>query len=319
MNVLSLFDGMSCGRIALERLGICPINYFSSEIDKYCIQVSQHNYPDTTQLGSVVDVSSRKLPKINLLLGGSPCQGFSIAGSKLNFEHPQSKLFFEFVRLLEEIKPDYFLLENVRMRKEYLDIITKRLGVGPIMINSARFSAQSRSRWYWTNLPTSKYRRSSTDSNRLVTDILEEQVPNRYYIKSDKKFIWSNGGNGVSQIGYIGRDGQGNRVYSVYGKAISLCASSGGLGPKTGLYAVPIDRLDELPEGNPYRVKDDSKSPFLEPIKCLVRKLTPIECERLQTVPDEYTDCVSEPQRLKMLGNGWTVDVIVHLLSSLKT
>ena len=160
MNVLSLFDGMSCGRIALERCGYKVDQYFAAEIDKYAIQVAKKNYPDTVHLGNVKDVSTKNqmlvIPhddgnghqKIDLLMGGSPCQGFSYAGKQLNFDDPRSKLFFEFVRLLKELQPKYFLLENVMMKQESQDIITEMLGVEPVMINSNLLSAQNRKRLY---------------------------------------------------------------------------------------------------------------------------------------------------------------------------
>ena len=153
MNVLSLFDGMSCGQIALDKLGIKVNNYFASEIDKHAIKVTQHNYPNTIQLGDVMKVKGSDLPKIDLLIGGSPCQGFSFAGKGLNFDDPRSKLFFEYVRLKNELNPKYFLLENVKMKKEYQNIISGYLGVEPIMINSNLVSAQNRVRYYWTNIP----------------------------------------------------------------------------------------------------------------------------------------------------------------------
>ena len=153
MNVLSLFDGISCGQIALNRIGIKYDNYFSSEIEKWAIKVTQDNYPKTIQLGDVKEIKGKDLPKIHLLMGGSPCQGFSSAGKGLNFEDPRSKLFFEFVRILKETKPTYFLLENNRMKKEWQDIISKELGVEPIKINSNLVSAQNRVRLYWTNIP----------------------------------------------------------------------------------------------------------------------------------------------------------------------
>ena len=146
LNVLSLFDGMSCGQIALQRVGIKVENYFASEIDKYAIQVAKHNFPNTKHIGSVVDVKGNDLPKIDLLIGGSPCQGFSFAGKGLNFEDPRSKLFFEFVRLLRETKPKYFLLENVVMKQEYQDVISEHLGVRPILINSSLVSSKNRKR-----------------------------------------------------------------------------------------------------------------------------------------------------------------------------
>jgi DNA (cytosine-5)-methyltransferase 3A len=177
MNVLSLFDGMSCGRIALERAGVRVDNYFSSEIDKYAIQIADKNYPQDkiNRLGNVVNVESWMLPEIDLLIGGSPCQGFSFAGKQLNFQDERSKLFFEYVRLIDECKPKYFLLENVKMKKEYQDVITKYLGVEPILINSNLVSAQNRPRLYWTNIPNV---RQPDDKDISLKDILED-VPFR--------------------------------------------------------------------------------------------------------------------------------------------
>lgn len=152
MNVLSLFDGISVGQIALNRAGIKYDKYYASEIDVRAIKVTQHNYPNTIQLGSVIDIKSDSLPKIDLILGGSPCQGFSRVGKGLNFEDPRSKLFFEFVRLLSACKPRFFLLENVKMKKEYRDIVSNYLKVDPILINSSLVSAQNRERYYWTNI-----------------------------------------------------------------------------------------------------------------------------------------------------------------------
>jgi len=153
MNVLSLFDGMSCGQLALVDAGVDYSNYYASEIDKHAIKVTQHNFPRTEQLGDVKNIKGKDLPKIDLLIGGSPCQGFSMAGKRLNFEDPRSKLFFEYVRLLEELNPKYFLLENVRMKNEWQNIISQHLGVEPVQINSSLFSAQNRVRYYWTNIP----------------------------------------------------------------------------------------------------------------------------------------------------------------------
>ena len=150
-NVLSLFDGMSCGQIALNRAGITYDNYYASEIDKHAIKVTQHNYPNTIQLGDVTKIKSSDLPKIDLLIGGSPCQGFSFSGKQLNFDDPRSKLFFEFVRLVKECQPKYWLLENVVMKKEFEKVITEQLGVEPVKINSSLVSAQNRVRLYWAN------------------------------------------------------------------------------------------------------------------------------------------------------------------------
>lgn len=157
MNVLSLFDGISCGQIALNRAGVEYNNYFASEIDEYAIQVTKHNYPNTKHIGDVTQVKCANLPKIDLLIGGSPCQGFSFAGKQLNFDDPRSKLFFEFVRLLEETKPKYFFLENVKMKKKYQDIISQYISVEPIEINSSAFSSQNRKRLYWTNIPIHEF------------------------------------------------------------------------------------------------------------------------------------------------------------------
>ena len=171
MNVLSLFDGMSCGQIALDQLGIKVDNYFAAEIDKFAIQVAEKNYPNTIHLGDVKQIRGDVLPQIDLLIGGSPCQGFSFAGKQLNFDDPRSALFFEFVRLLDETKPKYFLLENVRMKQEYQDVITEYLGVKPILINSALVSAQNRNRLYWTNIPNIT---QPEDRGLLLRDVLED-------------------------------------------------------------------------------------------------------------------------------------------------
>ena len=170
MNVLSLFDGMSCGQIALNRAGIKYDKYFASEIDEYAIKVTQHNYPKTIQIGDVTKIKSENLPQIDLIIGGSPCQGFSFAGKQLNFDDPRSKLFFEFVRLKKELKPKYFLLENVKMKKEYEKIITEYLNVEPILINSNLVSAQNRERLYWTNISNIT---QPENKNILVKDILD--------------------------------------------------------------------------------------------------------------------------------------------------
>jgi DNA (cytosine-5)-methyltransferase 3A len=154
MNVLSLFDGMSCGQIALNQLGFKVNNYFASEIEPASMKVAKHNFPNTIHIGDVTKVKGSELPKIDLLIGGSPCQGFSFAGKQLNFNDPRSALFFEFVRLFKETNPKYFLLENVRMKTEYQDVITEHLNwIEPIAINSSLVSAQNRNRLYWTNIP----------------------------------------------------------------------------------------------------------------------------------------------------------------------
>lgn len=183
MNILSLFDGMSCGRLALDRLGIKVDKYYASEIDKYAIQVSSANYPDIIQIGDVCNVKGEDYPNIDLVLAGSPCQGFSFAGNQLAFDDPRSALFFEFVRILKEVKPKYFLLENVKMKKEFLDVISEHVGVEPILINSALVSAQNRLRYYWTNIPGVE---QPEDRGIVLRDILETEPDEKYDISEAK-------------------------------------------------------------------------------------------------------------------------------------
>lgn len=270
INVLSLFDGISCGQIALKRAGIKVKNYFASEIDKHTIKITMSNFPDTIQLGDVTKVKVTDLPKIDLLIGGSPCQGFSIAGKQLNFEDNRSKLFFEFHRLLKEVNPKYFLLENVKMKKEYINIISRFLGVVPLMINSSLITPQSRQRLYWTNIKNI----TLPDNNSidlLLQDILEDDLD---YLK---QFELSDAGKKVVNSRSYGL----NRHTTANSKCCSLMASN----------AVVVD------------------CPFLKTL----RKLTPEECEILQTVDIGYTSSVSNTQRYKVLGNGWTVDIIAHI------
>jgi len=268
MNVLSLFDGMSCGRIALEKCGFQVDKYFASEIDKYAIKVAKENYPDTIHLGDVRDVwwpETFDGVKIDLLIGGSPCQGFSFAGKQLNFDDPRSKLFWEFVRLLKECKPKYFLLENVKMKQQSMDVITEALGVEPIFINSSLVSAQNRQRYYWTNIPMDGL---PEDKGIKLRDILED--------------------------GFVDRD-----------KSHCLDANyfKGG-------------NLKSYFEKHRRQLVFSKDSIVVEDMTW--RKLTPLECERLQTVPEGYTSCVSNTQRYKMLGNGWTVDVVAHIMKGME-
>ena len=323
LNVLSLFDGMSCGQIALQRAGIKVENYFASEIDKYAIQVAKHNYPNTKHIGSVVDVKGSDLPQIDLLIGGSPCQGFSFAGKQLNFDDPRSKLFFEFVRLKNECNPTYFLLENVKMKKEYEDIITEYLGVKPIAINSELFSAQDRKRIYWTNI---NFKALPTENKLTVEDILEDEVDVKYYIEPKRSVVICENEVKKRKIAFIGSNSQGNRIYNIHGKSVCLCGEGGGLGAKTGLYALPCltpDRLEKRQNGRRFKPSNSKFYTLTAMDKHgiltdnFIRKLTPIECERLQTVPDNYTKIASDNQRYRMLGNGWTVDVIAHIFGEL--
>ena len=330
MNVLSLFDGMSCGHIALDRLGIKVDKYYSAEIDKYAMKVTDRNYPGTIQLGDVNQVYGKDLPKIDLLLGGSPCQGFSYAGKQLNFNDPRSALFFEFVRLLKECKPKYFLLENVVMQQEFQDVISQYVGVKPIFINSSVVSAQNRQRLYWTN---AKVTSLPEDKRILLKDILEYDAANEFsepYVKLN--------GRDTGEVGHVGkRPKQATRIYSSDNKSQCLLALGGGQGAKTGLYQIDkdpdnpqpkrqVDIFDGIREksrtvragGRLSYCRHEWDSVGNKNSPYFYRKLTVTECERLQTVPDGYTEGVSMTQRYKMLGNGWTVDVIVHLLKNIK-
>jgi len=513
MNVLSLFDGMSCGRIALDQLGIKVDNYYACEIDKYAMQVSHANYPDIIQLGDVCDVKSEDLPKIDLILAGSPCQGFSFAGKQLAFDDPRSALFFEFIRLLKECKPKYFLLENVRMKKEYLQVISEQVsgcypeipfGIEPTMICSSLVSAQSRKRYYWTNIPNVT---QPEQKGIVLRDILETRVnqdrlsdmtnqdnkaycltttypcarPQRSMDKSEKSMIpvedtvpdsttliydskdkshkpikvgmnveevkvrkhevdiislqyllrqmKSNSGKTNKQIAeetnmpvtkvehwfrtdssfaipgddiwlklkevlgietdvfdkqimeFEYRDGvyeTKQRVYSENGKSPTLTAGNkeqyietkpiqvgiatdinghdilkrvysedgksptvntcqgGNREPKVlaGAYrARSIDKdgnrvsWKETKPKQMLELRKDSKSNSVTSVQkdnvltqdeVYWRKLTPLECERLQTVPDNYTNHVSNSQRFRMLGNGWTIEVIKGILDNME-
>ena len=301
MNVLSLFDGMSCGQIALNRANIQYNNYFASEIDKNAIKVTQHHYPNTVQLGDVTKIEFIA-SKIDLLIGGSPCQGFSFAGKQLNFDDPRSKLFFEFVRLIDECKPTYFLLENVVMKKEYEDVITQYLGVEPIKINSSLVSAQNRVRLYWTNIPNVK---EPEDRNISLSDILEDDsIINPGAIR----------GRRLNKATIIGRRLNPDGKRKDYDKDIPItqCLEVRATNTNKSNCLTTVDKdnvLTTMPIGrHPNAFKD--KLPF--------RYYTLKEYERLQTIPEGYTSVVSTSQAKKMIGNAWTVDVISHIFSYLK-
>ena len=311
INVFSAFDGMSCGRIALDKAGIPVDNYWASEIDPYAIKVGRINYPDTIHVGDIaaLDWNDEGLhahlrPDIDLLIGGSPCQGFSFAGKQLNFNDPRSKLFFEFVRLMDEMKPTWFLLENVKMKRESQDIISRYLGVEPIELNSNLVSAQNRRRLYWTNIPFS----TPHDKHIWLKDILEDGYVDRkkahcldanyfkggnlksYFEKHRRQLVFSS--DGLCHVGDADLKGHDaiKRVYHPEGKAPPLTTMGGG-------HREPKILLTQ------------------DTLKW--RKLTPLECERLQTVPEGYTARVSNTQRYKMLGNGWTVDMIPHIFKNI--
>jgi DNA (cytosine-5)-methyltransferase 3A len=385
VNVLSLFDGMSCGMLALDRLGIKVDKYYASEIDKYAMQVSAANYPEIIQVGDVCDLKSEDFKDIDLILAGSPCQGFSLAGKQLAFDDPRSALFFEFIRLLKEIKPKYFLLENVRMKKEFLQIISEQVsacypeitfGIDPIFINSSLVSAQSRPRYYWTNIPGIE---QPKERGIVLKDILEpdaeepmysniyggfgEKKPREHYGKSvtiransgvgsipniklkdlskyylSEKAIaymnrsspkWSNGK--TRKDIYIKREDQkGDCLTANMHKGVPY----GIVEIKAGAFrARPLDKngkrvvwkdvkpkqiLETRKDEKSNSITSVQKDNVLTKDEVYWRKLTPIECERLQTVPDNYTNHVSNTQRYKMLGNGWTIEVIAHILKGMK-
>lgn len=341
MNVLSLFDGISCGQIALERAGIKVDTYYASEIDKYAIQITQKNYPNTIQIGDVNDIDFNKyIGKIDLLLGGSPCTFWSIAkkNREINKDGEGWKLFSRYLDALRIIKPKYFLYENVAsMPKTIKDFISEEFGCKPIMINSALVSAQQRKRLYWTNIPGVE---QPQDKEIYLCDIIESGFTDRmksycidasyfkggnleqYFEKKRRQLVFEK----PYRVGHFNTGGQGDRVYADCGKSDTLSANGGGRGAKTGLYLIPnkanclrarcnnetlspagVERVIKKKIGNLIILDNEDQY--------IIRKLTTLECERLQTVPEGYTEGVSNTQRYKMLGNGWTVDVIAYILS----
>ena len=336
MNVLSLFDGMSCGQIALTELGVFPDNYYASEVDKHAIKQTQLNFPDTKQLGSVTELDGFSLPHIDLLMGGSPCQSFSFAGKRVgmvttdNVEitdleqymelerngfkfEGQSYLFWEYVRILTEIRlmnPDVkFLLENVKMAKNWEKVITGVLGVEPILINSSLVSAQNRKRLYWTNIEGVTV---PEDKGVLLGDVLENEVPEKYYL-SDRvyKGIQTNGNTNVWDSHLL------EDLKRLDARVAGMSVSSDGIRPwrddkrqsgtgSIGTVRFPWSKADTLLTGRPQILITDR-----------LRRLTPTECARLQTVPEWYRWGCSDTQQYKMCGNGWTVEVIKHILTNL--
>ncbi|WP_222128627.1 DNA cytosine methyltransferase [Paenibacillus xylanexedens] len=292
INVLSLFDGMSCGQIALNRANIKYDTYYASEINKNSIKITQKNYPHTIQLGNVIDLNEEiltGLKKPKLMIGGSPCQNLSRIvknKSKHNqgLDGEKSKLFWEYVRVKDIVNPDYFLLENVEsMSNEDKEIITETLEVEPIMIDSGLVSAQERKRYYWTNIPGVEL---PSDKGLVLRDIMENDVDKKYYYSND--FIFHGLDQRVAATLDLFNYDMLKRVYSPHFKSPTLTAVSGGHQQK--------------------KVFDNG----------LCRKLTPLEYERLQTVPEGYTKGVTDGHRYTMLGNGWTVDIIAHIVSYLK-
>lgn len=407
MNVLSLFDGISCGQQALKELGIPVEKYYASEVDPICrkeidgvvcggtttnfvsqtktkcdkcgklttqhpITITQYHFPNTIQLGDVTKWREWGIDwaSIDLLQGGSPCQGFSFAGKQLNFDDPRSKLFFEFVDILNHIKkhnPNVkFLLENVRMKKEYQNVISEQLGVQPVMINSALVSAQNRVRLYWTNVGEIQ---QPEDKGILLKDVLEEDgttvkdkgqtILATIYKENVKSMVKRNKLGLCCQVGSANLKGHDSikRVYSPQGKSPTLTTMGGG-------HREPKVEVRVKPRGNNKgSIQEREKSPSIttssfehnvhvrEKSKCVRssglgsydrhewdsvgnkgtelywRKLTPLECERLQTLPDQYTAHgnydgevkeVANTNRYKALGNGWTVEVIKHIYRALQ-
>jgi len=370
MNYLSLFDGSSCGQVALDRNGCLREGdkYFASEIDPWAIKITQKNYPNTIQVGDVRFVSARVVPDIDLILAGSPCQGFSFSGQGLAFDDPRSALFFEFTRILEECRrynPDVkFLLENVRMKQEYQDIISGYLGVEPVAINSSLVSAQNRYRLYWCNWDITQ----PEDKGLTLRDVLVEGVGDSVrnqgtkvmktdidkahcLLARDYKGFGNQDMTGVrtcelreydksEECHHVGTalDINGHdilkRVYSDTGKSPTLNSMGGGnrepkvlvarmvgrrINPDTGKrddynYDIPIKQRIEPRKDERSGCLTTVEKDNLVVEKGTYRPLLPLEMERLQTLPDNYTEGVSNTQRKKMLGNGWTVDVISHIL-----
>lgn len=292
MNVLSLFDGISCGQIALERAGIKVDNYFASEIDKYAIEIAKKNYPNTVELGDITKIDGTKLPKIDILIGGSPCQDLSFANDeKLGLEGKKSNLFWEYIRLLKETNPTWFLLENVRMEKRWEKVISDELGVEPVRINSRLVSAQSRNRLYWTNIPNIS---QPIDKNIKLIDVLETSPDDKYYFLP-------------KTLQYLDRAPMNRRFCNYLDSEKSTCITANFR--KSAPYNVLVKKNKE--EGKKLNLYDITFGD--QGINRYVRKLTPLECERLQTLPEGYTEGVSDTQRYAMIGNGWTVDVIKHI------
>lgn len=338
--VLSLFDGISSGHIALERAGIRVDKYYASEIDKYAIKITQANYPETIQLGDIQNWREWNIPHVDMILAGSPCQGFSVAGKGLNFDDPRSKLFFTFLDVLKHyqaINPNLiWLLENVKMKKEWRDKISGIVGVDPILINSALVSAQYRKRLYWTNISGVQ---QPGDKNIVLKNILDSGV-----VDADKSYcIDSSYFKGGNLVQYFDK-GRRQLIFEARnGKAVTINAEDiitprsfyetrTELGKKHRREIRLLKGIDSTPRSKFHKhyvahthekanciVTVDSFLNYIIDNDYYCRKLTPLECERLQTIPDNYTNYVSNTQRYKALGNGWTVDVIAHILSYIKT
>jgi DNA-cytosine methyltransferase len=294
MNVLSLFDGISGAMIAINNLNLKVSNYFASEIDTHSINVSKSNFPQIIHLGDIKDISANLLPKIDLLIGGSPCQDLSNAQNGSGLKGGKSRLFYEYVRLLKQTNPKYFLLENVK--NKWANIMSDIVGVDFVEINSNLFTAQSRPRYYWTNINYSEF--PSSISNVKINDIIEPSAAEKYFYKS-------------SSIETFLKETESN-----------FKSSKDGI-----IKAFTLPREIHRDHERQRRVYlKSSKSPTLlaraDTTKILlkdgIRKITPLECERLQGIPDNHTLICSDTQRYKMVGNGFTVPVIEHFLKGLR-
>jgi len=294
INVLSLFDGMSCGQIALERARIKVNNYYASEIDKHAIKVTMANYPNTKQLGSVTEWRTWDIDwsSIGLLIGGSPCQGFSFAGKGLNFEDPRSKLFFVYVEILNHIRTFNpavkFMLENVKMKKESLSIISEFLGVGPVLICSSKLTPQKRKRWYWTNI--SKIEQPK-DLELTFSSILETGIEDESLYLTDEQIE-------------RGRKKHAAQTYKTGTKMGKVSFPT-----DTSKKAKTLTKVNVIASRETNHVLDNGR----------IRILTRTEREKLQGVPIGYTNPVSKTQASSMLGNGWTVDIIAHIFTALNS
>lgn len=345
--VLSLFDGMSCGQLALQKAGIKVKQYHAAEIDKYAIQVTQTNFPDTIQLGDITKWRTWHIAwaNIDLVLAGSPCQGFSFAGKGLNFEDERSKLFFVFVEILNHIKQFnpkvLFLLENVQMKYEHELVISRYVGCNPVVINSALLSAQNRIRNYWTNInqkPVGLFGdmepdiKQPKDKGILLKHILETNVSDKYQLseKAVAKILrrnWSTPQVEPEKTGTILPKNNSGQLLVDSGTTLIRTSTTKDnlviqLNPSTesnGCQPYQQNRIYDTEGISPaLMAQKSSKTHAILEKGGTVRRLTEKECERLQTVPDNYTAHVSSTQRYKMLGNGWTVDVIAYILEFIK-
>jgi len=368
INVLSCFDGLSGGQIALEKAGIKVNKYFASEIDKFAIAVAKYNYPNTIHLGDVKKIDAAALPRIDLMLAGSPCTDLSFAGlGKGLVEGEQSSLFFDWWRLVQQLKPKYIFLENVRMKKEYKAMISELLGFDPVAINSALVSAQNRHRLYWLGVRDGDTYKAvpieqPKDRDIILPDILEQGLDDSWTLSDQAQDRARN--NPRSRAFKPDQDKSGALLSNQYKQStdgLYACVKGGRIVNRRKLDGVRKDNQLDLPLEAYLEGRQDDKSNCLSTVQkdnVLIskirdkpkavrvggrgsydrhewdsidelhwRKLTPKECARLQTVPDNYcimgsfdgiVKPISKSQQYKMLGNGWTIDVIAHILEGIR-